>query len=79
MRRIIKIAKKKQERAVEVPSVQPANKWSRSIRSWIAEYRLLDKTTPRPSFGSLFRGAASDQDAESPGGSVPRDNEETGK
>jgi len=83
MTRRIKVAKKKQELVAEVPLVQLANKWSRSIRSWIAEYRLLDKTTPRRSFDSLFSDGGptrdSHQNAESSGRSVSNDKEGTGK
>jgi hypothetical protein len=54
MTRSIKVAKKKPKLPENVDLGQTLNKWSKSIKSWVAEYRLRDKTTTMPSFDSLF-------------------------
>lgn len=53
---------KKQERVRPQPlamveSVPGPNRWSTSVRSWVAEFRERDRSESLPAFNSLFKDA----------------------
>jgi hypothetical protein len=55
----IKLVKQSQsvgrERKVEVVVAEQRNDWSKSIQSWIKEFRRQQRATSFPAFDSLFK------------------------
>jgi len=43
------------ELQAEVESTVGTNRWSKSVRSWIAEFQKRDRSESLPAFDSLFK------------------------
>ncbi len=53
--KIIKQQKQDQSRTAMVEVATGPNRWSKSVRSWVAEFQDKDRTEPLPAFDSLFK------------------------